>query len=405
MKERNCFLYFRGCVAEENIKPLRKLLLPVLLVLFGAAAQTEGALFDTYITEWRGGAEGAYSFTFDDGAMGQFQYAVPILNEHNIHATFFLIGASVKAWYGTPGRVHVPQMISMASAGHEIGNHTYSHPRLTELSDEDIHLEMLLTQEFFNNWGLNPVSLAYPYSDTDDRVRSIVGQYMKFARDGYPMLTNSSSWDELNPLDLRWSSKSTDHYPCIDLAVSSGTWAIGVFHAIGIGSGPTVEEFETFVKYVATLRDAGELWVDTVREIACYTRERSSATITSNYSAETRTITVGLQVGLGYPYIVPLTLRTDVNGYYVKSISQSEMPISYEVVNDEASRLVQYDVVPDGGDVTIELTEQASEQQVVCVKPLEGDLNNDCKVDLLDFALFAAHWLDCNLEPKEACFD
>lgn len=377
----------------------------VLFVILAVVTPTRASFSDTYITVWKGGAIGAYSFTFDDGAPGQFQYAVPILNEHNIHATFFLIGASVKAWYGTPGRVHVPQMLSMVAAGHEIGNHTYSHPRLTELSDEDIHLEMLLSQEFFNNWGLNPVSLAYPYSDTDDRVRSIVGQYMKFARDGYPMVTNSSSWDELNPLDLRWSSKSTDHYSCVDLAVSSGTWAIGVFHAIGIGSGPTVEEFETFVKYVATLRDTGELWVDTVKQIACYTRERYAATIASSSDAETLTITVRLQVGLGYPYIVPLTLRTDVNGYYVKSISQSEMHISYEVVNDKAGRLVQYDVVPDGGDVTIELTEQASEQQVVCAKPLEGDLNNDCKVDLLDFALFAAHWLDCNLEPKEARFD
>ena len=94
-----------------------------------------------------------------------------------------------------------------------------------------------------------------------------------------------------------------------------------------------------------------------------------------------------------------------MNDYYVKSISQSEMPISYKVVNDEAGRLVQYDVVPNGGDVPIELTDQASEQQVVCVKPFEEDLNNDCKVDMTDFAILAASWLDCNLEPKGAYFD
>jgi len=378
-----------------------------VVMLLAIACPLKASLSDTYITEWRGGAEGAYSFTFDDGARGQFQYAFPILNEHNIHGTFFLIGTSVDAWYGTPGRVHVPQMLDMAAAGHEIGCHTYTHPYLTDLNDVEVHAQMSLNRNFFNGYGINPISMAYPFSATDERVQAIVGQYVEFARDGYPMVTNSSSWGDLNPLDLRWSSQDDDHYACADLAALTGTWAIGVFHCVGYPEieGPAVEEFQDFVDYVATLRDTGELWIDTVKEIACYIRERSVATITSSYDAAAKTITVRLQVGLGYPYIVQLTLRTDVNGYYVKSISQSEMPISYKVLNDEAGMLLQYNVVPDGGDVTIELTDQASEQQVVCVKVLNGDLNNDCKVDLLDFAIMATYWLDCNLEPEEACFD
>jgi hypothetical protein len=37
------------------------------------------------------------------------------------------------------------------------------------------------------------------------------------------------------------------------------------------------------------------------------------------------------------------------------------MPIEYKVINDEAGRMVQYDVIPDGGEVRIELTEQQSQ--------------------------------------------
>jgi hypothetical protein len=34
----------------------------------------------------------------------------------------------------------------------------------------------------------------------------------------------------------------------------------------------------------------------------------------------------------------------------------------------------------------------------------EADLNEDCKVDFSDFALFAAEWLDCNMDPESSCW-
>ena len=34
----------------------------------------------------------------------------------------------------------------------------------------------------------------------------------------------------------------------------------------------------------------------------------------------------------------------------------------------------------------------------------EADLNEDCKVDFSDFALFAAKWLDCNMDPQTSCW-
>lgn len=36
---------------------------------------------------------------------------------------------------------------------------------------------------------------------------------------------------------------------------------------------------------------------------------------------------------------------------------------------------------------------------------IPGDLNNDCKVDFADFAILASHWLECNLDPPEACWE
>jgi hypothetical protein len=38
-----------------------------------------------------------------------------------------------------------------------------------------------------------------------------------------------------------------------------------------------------------------------------------------------------------------------------------------------------------------------------CSSSVAGDLNGDCKVDFEDFAIMASNWMDCNLEPQEAC--
>ncbi len=39
-----------------------------------------------------------------------------------------------------------------------------------------------------------------------------------------------------------------------------------------------------------------------------------------------------------------------------------------------------------------------------CLKEIPGDANNDCKIDFLDFAIMALHWLECNLDAQEACW-
>ena len=36
---------------------------------------------------------------------------------------------------------------------------------------------------------------------------------------------------------------------------------------------------------------------------------------------------------------------------------------------------------------------------------LSADANGDCKIDLRDFALLAAQWLGCNIEPKTVCWN
>jgi len=69
---------------------------------------------------WPGGAKAAVSLTYDDALDSQIANAVPALREAGFRATFFLtkdnVGEALDEW------------IQVARAGHEIGNHSQTHP-------------------------------------------------------------------------------------------------------------------------------------------------------------------------------------------------------------------------------------------------------------------------------------
>jgi peptidoglycan/xylan/chitin deacetylase (PgdA/CDA1 family) len=72
---------------------------------------------------WRGPrGRRALALTFDDGPGESTPDILEILAEHHVPATFFQCGANVD---------RLPQIArEVAARGHEIGNHSYSHPYL-----------------------------------------------------------------------------------------------------------------------------------------------------------------------------------------------------------------------------------------------------------------------------------
>jgi len=68
---------------------------------------------------------------------------------------------------------------------------------------------------------------------------------------------------------------------------------------------------------------------------------------------------------------------------------------------------------PNGGRINIGAygsTAEASKSSSgivvpVCSNPPSMDTNNDCKIDITDFAKFASQWMNCGLDPPEACWE
>ncbi|UKJ64230.1 polysaccharide deacetylase family protein [Cellulosimicrobium cellulans] len=106
------------------------------------------------------------ALTFDDGPGADTERLLKTLAEKHVTATFFLVGTNVEK---RPDVVR-----DTAAAGHLLANHTWDHPQLTTLDDDEVRAELERTQEAITAAsGETPTFLRPPYGDVDDRVRSV----------------------------------------------------------------------------------------------------------------------------------------------------------------------------------------------------------------------------------------
>lgn len=75
------------------------------------------------------------ALTFDDGPHPIYtKKIIDILKKYNVRATFFIIGENAKYYGGV--------LKEVVSAGHELGNHTFSHQNIKNKSAEELILEL-----------------------------------------------------------------------------------------------------------------------------------------------------------------------------------------------------------------------------------------------------------------------
>ncbi len=106
------------------------------------------------------------ALTFDDGPNNTVTPKIlKILKRHHTKATFFMVGAQVNA--------HPKVAKQVLDAGHEIGNHSYSHPNLVSLPTKQIKDQIVKTNKAIEKaTGHNPTVFRPPYGCVDKRVRS-----------------------------------------------------------------------------------------------------------------------------------------------------------------------------------------------------------------------------------------
>lgn len=85
------------------------------------------------------------ALTFDDGPSEKTQLILDMLDELDIKCTFFLTGEAMEG--------HMPETKSIVAAGHQLGNHTYSHQRMVFKTATYINEEIDKTNDLIRQAG------------------------------------------------------------------------------------------------------------------------------------------------------------------------------------------------------------------------------------------------------------
>lgn len=131
---------------------------------------------------------GTVALTFDDGFENLFHHAFPVLRREGMPATVFLVAQTLAPdghavdWVDEPPRfplttLKLDQVLEMQEAGCRFESHTYSHPDLTKLSDQECRRELEASRVLLEDLLRHSVQgLAYPFGYHDNRVCRLAEQ-------------------------------------------------------------------------------------------------------------------------------------------------------------------------------------------------------------------------------------
>jgi peptidoglycan/xylan/chitin deacetylase (PgdA/CDA1 family) len=166
-----------------------------------------------------GAPERRVVLTFDDGFRNVFQNALEPLAQKQFRAIQFLVFnciGKLNQWDLRDGEAPEPlmdiaQVREWLRAGHRIGSHSLTHPRLTRLSLRDAQEEILGSKKKLEDtFGVAVEDFCYPYGDWNQAVRDLVMEagYRTACTTDYGVNLPATSALELRRITVRHPTRS-----------------------------------------------------------------------------------------------------------------------------------------------------------------------------------------------------
>jgi cellulose synthase/poly-beta-1,6-N-acetylglucosamine synthase-like glycosyltransferase/spore germination protein YaaH/peptidoglycan/xylan/chitin deacetylase (PgdA/CDA1 family) len=164
-----------------------------------------------------GASKNELAMTFDDGPDPEWTPKIlDVLKREHVPGTFFLIGIQAEKFGSLTQRIF--------REGHEIGNHTFTHPDISSIGSGYMKVEMNLTEQLFaSQLRIRTILFRPPYSvdaepDTEDQVKPLeVTQSMGYITIGNKLDTRD--WSDDPPLTPQQIAASVlNHLPPCQLS-------------------------------------------------------------------------------------------------------------------------------------------------------------------------------------------
>lgn len=138
-----------------------------LLFIFLLAGEISAQVIDGNHIMDQDMGENLCALTFDDGpSPWTTPELLDLLAAYNVRATFFMLGKNAFSY---------PEIVRRAvEEGHEIANHSWSHPNMKRLGAESQAREIANTDEVLRSIGAVPLYFRPPYGAFDERTAEIV---------------------------------------------------------------------------------------------------------------------------------------------------------------------------------------------------------------------------------------
>jgi len=159
----------------------------------------------TYVIQQYGYHPNQVALSFDDGPDAKWTPKVlDILRDKGVKGTFMLIGEEASQ--------NVSLMKRIVREGHEIGNHTYTHPDISDITRQQLDLEVKLTERLFaSKLGIQPLYFRPPYDideepDTKDQAEPVE----RIQNDGYTIIGSKLDTNDWNEHPRKTPAEITD---------------------------------------------------------------------------------------------------------------------------------------------------------------------------------------------------
>jgi peptidoglycan/xylan/chitin deacetylase (PgdA/CDA1 family) len=251
---------------------------------------------------WPRETQCAVSICFDDGLASQLEWAVPLLDRYAVPATFYLTTHMREHLSPEARRTLIDPWAAVRRAGHEIGNHTRSHPcsanfswtkelhatplealSVSDMAKEIDDAQVLLAAEM----GQAPLTFAYPCGMTFVGRGRECRSFVPLVAERFVVGRGYGDECAAAPLrcDLarvpasRMDNRSVaELLELVEAARVTGDWLLLVAHTVAREPQPYSTDTTTLEAFLQELvARRADVWLDTVERVGLHVQALQAA--------------------------------------------------------------------------------------------------------------------------------